>query len=153
MKVKISKILISIFLSLSLLFSFNKVSYAGILPGPERCTPGGFWGFIFGSYETGINTAIGCVPLEIGIAGSGRGAEYFTAFMLRWAIGLGGGIAFILIVYAGFMITTSAGNPQRLQAGRELLTSAISGLFMLIFSVFILRVIGIDILGLGAVGL
>lgn len=135
-------------------FIFPKLTYAGVLPGPERCTPsgGGIWGWI-SNWQTGIDTAIGCIPLEIGIAGSSRGAEFFTAFMLRWGLGLGGGIAFLLIVYGGFMVTTSAGNPQRLQAGRELITSAVAGLIMLIFSVFVLRVIGIDILGLGQVGL
>jgi hypothetical protein len=95
--------------------------------------------------ETGIKTAIGCIPFS--------NTNDFLAFILRWAIGIGGGIAFLLIVVAGFQIITSTGNPERLQAGRELLTSAIAGLIMLIFSVFILRIIGVDILGLGSFGL
>lgn len=154
MKKTFAKILTFLFLLISLLAITPQNSYAGILPGPERCTPsgGGLWGWVTDA-NTGIDTAIGCIPLELGFFGSAGGASSFVAFMLRWSIGLGGGIAFLLIVYAGFMITTSAGNPQRLQAGRELLTSAMAGLFMLLFSVFILRVIGIDILGLGQVGL
>lgn len=63
-------------------------------------------------------------------------------------MGIGGGIAFLLILYSGFMIMSATGNPERLKAGQELLTSAISGLILLIFSVFILKFIGIDILGL-----
>ena len=47
---------------------------------------------------------------------------------------------------------TSAGNPDKLRAGQELLTSAVSGLILLIFSVFILRTIGIDILGITRLG-
>jgi len=70
----------------------------------------------------------------------------FIGFILRWAIGIGGGIAFLLIVYSAFMIMTSQGNPERLKAGQELLTSAIAGLIMLIFSVFILELIGVKIL-------
>ncbi|KKR84165.1 MAG: hypothetical protein UU32_C0049G0003 [Candidatus Woesebacteria bacterium GW2011_GWB1_41_10] len=46
------------------------------------------------------------------------------------------------------MIMTSGGNPERLKAGQELLTSAISGLILLIFSVFVLKFIGVDILKL-----
>ncbi len=73
-------------------------------------------------------------------------------FLLKWAIGIGGGIAFLLILYAGFMIMTAAGNPERLKAGQELMTSAISGLVLLIFSIFVLKFIGLDILGLGQFG-
>ena len=86
-----------------------------------------------------IDTAIGCIPLE----GSG-----LVGFILGWAIGIGGGIAFLLMIYAGFLMMTSQGDPKRLQAGQELLTSAIMGLILLIFSVFILRLIGVDILGI-----
>jgi len=92
----------------------------------------------------GIDTAIGCIPIE--------NTNSLIGFILRWAVGIGGGIAFLLIVFAGFQIMTSAGNPERLQAGRELLTSAIAGLILLIFSVFILRIIGIDILKLPGFG-
>jgi len=90
---------------------------------------------------TGVNTAIGCVHA--------LGDEsVFLKELLGWAMGIGGGIAFILMLYSGFMIMTSSGDPERLKAGQELLTSAISGLILLIFSVFILKFIGIDILGL-----
>jgi hypothetical protein len=85
-----------------------------------------------------INTAIGCISF-----GS---MTSLSSFLLRWGIGIAGGIAFVLSVAAGFMISTSAGNPKRLQAGKELLTSALSGLLFLIFSVFLLRLIGVDIL-------
>lgn len=89
---------------------------------------------------SGIDTAIGCIPVN--------DTNAFMGWVLGWAVGVGGGIAFLLIVYASFMVMTSQGDPARLKAGQELLTSAISGLIMLIFSVFILKFIGIDILGL-----
>lgn len=85
-----------------------------------------------------IYTAIGCLPVG--------DLESLVSSILGWAIGIGGGVAFLLIIYSGIMIMTSSGNPERLKAGQELLTSAIAGLIMLIFSVFILRVIGVDIL-------
>jgi hypothetical protein len=53
-----------------------------------------------------------------------------------------------LIVIAGFFIITSSGDPRRAKAGKELLTSAIIGILMIIFSVFLLDVIGIRILHL-----
>lgn len=94
--------------------------------------------------DNGINTAIGCIPIN--------NTNDLIGFILKWAIGIGGGIAFLLTIYAGFMIMTSSGNPERLKAGQELLTSAIAGLIMLIFSVFILEIIGVKILQIPGFG-
>ncbi|MEK7182618.1 MAG: hypothetical protein AAB694_00460, partial [Patescibacteria group bacterium] len=76
----------------------------------------------------------------------------FVKWFLGWAIGIGGGVAFLLILWSGFQIMTSAGNPERLKAGREQLTAAIGGLLFLIFSMFLLRLIGVDILQLPGFG-
>lgn len=91
--------------------------------------------------DSQLNTAIGCIPI-FDLTGSGG----FMAFVIAWGVGIAGGIAFLLILYAGFQIMTSSGNPQKLQAGKELLGAAISGLLLLIFSTFILRFVGVDIL-------
>lgn len=69
-------------------------------------------------------------------------------FVLRWALGIGGGIAFLLIVYAGFMIMTASGNPERIKQGQDLLTSAVAGLMLIILSTFILNFVGVNILGI-----
>lgn len=98
-----------------------------------------------GPNNTGIQTAIGCIP----VLGS---TDDFLGVLLKWAVGVGGGIAFMLMLYAGFMIMTAQGSPERMKAGQELLTSAIAGLILLIFSVFILNFIGVDILGLDNFG-
>jgi hypothetical protein len=87
-----------------------------------------------------IDTAIGCIPIG--------DTNALIGFILSWAIGIGGGIAFLLIIFAAFQIMTSSGNPDRLKAGQELMTSAIAGLILLIFSTFILRIIGVNILGI-----
>ena len=94
---------------------------------------------------SGIRTAIGCIHVF-------DSQESFTSDILKWAVGIGGGIAFALMLYAGFMIMTASGNPERIKAGQELLTSAVAGLILLVFSVFILRFIGVDILGLNQFG-
>lgn len=91
-----------------------------------------------------IYTAIGCIPVV--------NTQELTEFLLRWGAGIAGGIAILLIIYAGYLIMTSAGNPQRVQAGKELLTAAIMGLILLLFGVFILQVIGVKILGIPGFG-
>jgi hypothetical protein len=85
-----------------------------------------------------IYTAIGCIPVS--------GGQEFTEWVLRWAMGIAGGIAFILMIYSGFLIMTSAGNPKQVAAGKELLTAAISGLVLIIFSAYLLNLIGVKIL-------
>jgi len=85
-----------------------------------------------------IPTAIGCIDV--------KGPSQFVNTILNLAIGLAGGIAMLLIIFGGIQILTSAGNPEKIQAGKELITSAIAGLILIVFSVFILRIIGVEIL-------
>lgn len=84
-------------------------------------------------------TAVGCV-------GEGGTPDKFLQKIIKIGIGMGGGIAFLLILFAGFQRILSAGNPEKLHAAQELMTAAISGLLLIIFSVFLLRLIGVDIL-------
>ena len=87
----------------------------------------------------GINTALGCIPIK---------SESFIGWLLNFSVGIGGGIAFLLMIFGAFQIILSAGNPDRVKAGKEMITSAIAGLLLIIFSIFILRVIGYDILAI-----
>lgn len=91
-----------------------------------------------------LETAVGCIPLN--------DVNQFTKWFLGWAIGIAGGIAFLLILFSGFQIMTASGNPEKLQNGRELLTAAISGLILIIFSVFLLKLIGVTILQIPGFG-
>ena len=88
----------------------------------------------------GAWTAIGCF--------GGETPNEFIASFIRLGTGLGGGVAFLLILLSGFQRITSAGNPEKLHEAKDLMTAAISGLLLIIFSVFLLRIIGVDILQL-----
>lgn len=89
----------------------------------------------------GAWTALGCV-------GEGGDPSNFITKFLNLGIGVGGGLAFLIILVAGFQTMTSTGNPEKLHAAKELLGGAISGLLLIIFSIFILKIIGVDILGI-----
>jgi len=91
----------------------------------------------------GMVTALGCIPTK---------PDKFVIWFLQKAIGLGGGIAFLLIIWGAFTIITSAGNPEKLNNGKEIIVSAVSGLLMIIFSVVLLKIIGVDILGIPGFG-
>lgn len=87
----------------------------------------------------GVKTAIGCLPTD---------PQTFVNTALPWAVGLGAGLAFLLGLYGVLLIVVSAGNPEKMQAGRELITSAIAGLVIIVFAVFILDFIGVEVLQL-----
>ena len=86
-----------------------------------------------------IWTALGCIPTD---------PAAFVAWVLARAISIGGGIAFLLMIGGGFTIMTSSGNPEQLNKGKSIITSAATGLLFIIFSVLLLKIIGIDILKL-----
>ena len=88
-----------------------------------------------------INTALGCISTDIQSGG-------FVGSILELAIGLGGGIALLLILYGTFIVTTSAGNPDKLNQGKEIIGSAISGLLFIILSIVLLNLIGVKILAI-----
>lgn len=86
-----------------------------------------------------IKTAIGCIHTNPGD---------LIQDVLKFAIGIGGGLAFLMMLLGAFQMLTSAGNPETLAAGKDRLTSAIIGLLFVIFSVLLLQIIGVDILGI-----
>lgn len=89
--------------------------------------------------------AVGCIPTAIGCIDV-SGPSVFVNTILNLAIGLAGGIAILLIIFGGFQILASSGNPEKVSAGKEMITSAIAGLLLIVFAIFILRIIGVEIL-------
>lgn len=88
----------------------------------------------------GFYTGIGCVPLSL--------PTFISSVILGPVIGLVGLIAFGMLIYSAFILQTSQGNPEKVKKAREILTGSIVGLIFIILSVFILRLIGVNILGL-----
>ena len=84
-----------------------------------------------------INTALGCIPI--------KPAE-FIKWLMPWLLGVGGGISFLLMVYGFILMTTSAGDPKAVQGAQETITSAIMGLLVCVFALFLIRLISVDIL-------
>lgn len=89
-----------------------------------------------------INTALGCVPVDM---------NQFIMWLLPVLFGISGGIAFLLMVYGFILVTLSKGDPKKVQGAKETITSAITGLLLSIFSIFILRLIVTGILKLPGV--
>lgn len=72
----------------------------------------------------------------------------FIGAIMGAILSLAGGIAVLIIIWAGYKMAMSRGNPEKIEEAKEQLTSAIIGLLFIIFSLVILEIIGVDILRL-----
>lgn len=86
----------------------------------------------------GVYSGIGCIKTDLGL--------FVRETLFGLGIGLAGVLALLCIIYAAFQMQSSQGNPEKLKKAQELITSCIMGLMLIIFSVFILRLIGVNIL-------
>lgn len=86
----------------------------------------------------GLWTGFGCISLSL--------QGFIQETLFGWALGLAGIITLLCIIYAAFMLQTSAGNPERIKKARQYLTACITGLLLIVFSILILRIVGVDIL-------
>ena len=119
----------------SLFASFFFIFSGSVLARPELCNP-------LDAYS-GVSTVFGCIK-PIG----GDASQNMVKQILQIATGIGGGLALALILYGVFIVTTSAGMPDKLKAGSEIITSAIIGLIFILLSIFLVNLIGINILGI-----
>lgn len=72
----------------------------------------------------------------------------FIESIMRFVLSIAGGIALLLIIISGYRLIVSQGNPEHIKNAKDQLTAAIIGLLFVIFSLVILQVIGLNILGL-----
>jgi hypothetical protein len=89
--------------------------------------------------SNGYWSAIGCIKFD-------SFSGFISENVFPIAIGFAGLFAFLCIIYSAFMLQTSQGSPEKIKKAQENLTSCILGLMIIIFSVFILRLIGVSIL-------
>jgi len=92
----------------------------------------------------GVWTGLGCMQGSID--------QFIGKTVFGFGIGLAGGFSLLCIIYAAFMMQSSQGNPEKLKKAQEMITSCIMGLMLIIFSVFILKLIGVNILKIPGFG-
>lgn len=90
----------------------------------------------------GIKTALGCVPVGLNAFSTWAQGRLFPILAL---------VCLALIIYGFIIIGTSEGDPKKLQLGKEIVISAISGLLIAIFGVFLIRFLLKDLIGLPGV--
>lgn len=105
----------------------NKIANSSERTSCENCA----------SNKGGVWTSVGCYNGNV---------SSFISHFLEMGISLAGGISLLCIMFAAFQMQTSSGNAEKVKKAQELLTNCITGLMIIIFSVLILKIIGVDIL-------
>jgi hypothetical protein len=104
-------------------------------PSPQPCKAVGAGS----SIEYNCDTAVGNILTS---------PKDFVQTMMGLILSVVGGVAIILIILSGYRLIISQGNPENIKNAKEQLTAAIIGLLFIIFSLVILQIIGVNILGL-----
>lgn len=93
-------------------------------------------------------TMFGCIDTKVGgFTTTGAGGAVVQTLLNRIFAAVGG-IAFITVLFGAYVILTSRADPARLNYGRRVVVGAIVGLIFTLASVFIINLVGGNILGL-----
>lgn len=84
-----------------------------------------------------VSTAIGPIDVD---------PQKFIASLFQLVLSIAGFAAIIIILIASYNIMFSGGNKEKLAAARDTITAVVLGLLFIIFSIVILKIIGVDIL-------
>lgn len=76
----------------------------------------------------------------------------FVKTMMSFVFGIAGGVAFLAFLSGSAVVLTSAGDPEKLKNGKDIITSSILGLLLILFSAFLLRFVGYDVLRIPGFG-
>lgn len=93
--------------------------------------------------DKGIQTGLGCMKFE---------TQGFSEQLLTFLAGTAGAISLVIMLAATIQIMTGGDNAEQVKKGKELFTSAVTGLLFIIFSVTLLKIIAGDIIQLPGFG-
>lgn len=95
-------------------------------------------------HNDGIWTAVGCIPFNSSVG--------MIRVFITIGLGIAGGVVVLMVLAGSFLLSTSQGDLKRVDEAKGLIGSAVIGLVFIIFSVTILRFIGVDILQIPGLG-
>ncbi len=85
-------------------------------------------------------TVFGCVRADA--------SSFIFRFFFNFFSYIAGGFAALLLIYAAFLYMTSAGDSEKVKKAQSLITAVISGILFIIFSIMIMKFIGVSLLGI-----
>lgn len=97
----------------------------------------------FAGITKGVWTAVGCISTD---------PTQGFASLVKLGLWIAGGVALLMILASGFILSTSQGDPKRTGEAKDMLQAAVIGLFFIIFSVTVLQFVGVNILQIPGFG-
>lgn len=85
----------------------------------------------------GIQTDIGCIPID---------PMGFVAKFYSIGLGLIGGVALLFIIYGGYLLMTSRGNPTQVALAKSYIMYAVLGLLLAVLGYVFVQIILVDVL-------
>ncbi len=95
---------------------------------------------------------IGCIQTNLNDFTREGAAGGLVQTILTLIFSAGGGIAFLYLLYGSFLILTSQADPERLNHGKRVIYGALIGIIFTVGAVFIITLIGNNILRIPGFG-
>lgn len=89
-------------------------------------------------------TSIGCIPLDM--------PTFIGQFVLTTLLGLAGILSVGCLIFWAIQLQTRGAEADTIKKAKEGIRSCLLGLMLVIFSIFIIRLVGVSILGLPGLG-
>lgn len=75
--------------------------------------------------------------------GNASNLSQYVNLLLKWALPVVGGLAVLMMIYAGYIYMTSQGNPEAVGRAKDIMIGVITGVLLLFVIGIILSTIGI----------
>ena len=98
------------------------------------------------TYPGHAYTGIGCVKTNLGSFESEGAAKSLIQVLLNFIFSIVGALSFIYLIYGAFFVTTSRGDPEKLNEGKRIILGAAIGLMFSLFAVLIIKIIATQII-------
>lgn len=72
-----------------------------------------------------------------------QGVGYIISSALTFVLAIAGFLLLIYLIYGGFTLMTSAGDPAKMKSAKEILTRAVVGFVIIFVAYWLIQIIGI----------
>lgn len=87
----------------------------------------------------GFQSALGCMPMD-------RVERFISEGLLAFGISIAGAFCLLCVIYGALLYQFSMGESAKIQKAQKLIVGCLAGLMVIVFALFILKFVGVDLL-------